>query len=294
LKQVRATVVSNPEKLIRELERDRRIKRIPSPRDILGSWLIWLRASEITSEAKPGQFVLVNCNNQYLPRPFSIYRVKNNDFALFFSVLENGKGTEWLSKCKADDIIDTIGPLGNGFSILPHAHNLLLVSGGAVGIAPLIFLSYYALNKGCSVTLLQGVSGEGKTSGEKNPKQVYPKNLIPEGLNFVPIESSPDGKLYMATDLIPEHIDWADQVFACGPLAMYKDLARRKKELLKGKPCQISLEMRMACGHGVCYGCTIETKQGLKQVCKDGPVFNLDDVENILKDDALCARWLTV
>jgi dihydroorotate dehydrogenase electron transfer subunit len=60
---------------------------------------------------------------------------------------------------------------------------------------------------------------------------------------------------------------------------MHYDMARRKKELkLEGKPVQISLEVRMGCGLGVCYGCTVKTKNGLKQVCKDGPVFELDDI----------------
>jgi dihydroorotate dehydrogenase electron transfer subunit len=52
----------------------------------------------------------------------------------------------------------------------------------------------------------------------------------------------------------------------------------RKSLKLTDKPVSISLEMRMACGLGVCYGCTIRTKNGLKQVCKDGPVFDLNDV----------------
>jgi dihydroorotate dehydrogenase electron transfer subunit len=84
----------------------------------------------------------------------------------------------------------------------------------------------------------------------------------------------------MVLDLItPEVIKWADQVFACGPTAMYRDMASRKKELgLTAKSVQVSLEARMGCGRGVCYGCTVRTQTGLKQVCKDGPVFELDDI----------------
>jgi dihydroorotate dehydrogenase electron transfer subunit len=83
----------------------------------------------------------------------------------------------------------------------------------------------------------------------------------------------------MVTDLLPNFINWSDQIFACGPMPMYRDMAQRKRQLgLEGKPVQISLEVVMGCGHGVCYGCTIRTKKGLKQVCKDGPVFDLDDI----------------
>ena len=75
------------------------------------------------------------------------------------------------------------------------------------------------------------------------------------------------------------YVDWADQVFACGPMPMYRNMARKKRELkLEGRPVQVSLEVRMGCGLGVCYGCTVRTKSGLKQVCKDGPVFDLDDI----------------
>ena len=70
--------------------------------------------------------------------------------------------------------------------------------------------------------------------------------------------------------------DWADQIFACGPLPMYKKMAQMPE--LKDIPARVSLEIRMGCGRGVCYGCTIKTRQGLKKVCQDGPVFDLDSI----------------
>jgi len=69
----------------------------------------------------------------------------------------------------------------------------------------------------------------------------------------------------------------ADQVFACGPIPMYRDMVDKCPQL-KDKSVQISLEMKMGCGLGACYGCTVKTKNGLKQVCKDGPVFDLEDI----------------
>ena len=81
----------------------------------------------------------------------------------------------------------------------------------------------------------------------------------------------------MLTDVLPEFTGWADQAFACGPMPMYKAMVVQSQKHLK-KPVQISLEMRMGCGLGVCYGCTVKTKNGLKQVCKDGPVFDLEDI----------------
>jgi dihydroorotate dehydrogenase electron transfer subunit len=91
------------------------------------------------------------------------------------------------------------------------------------------------------------------------------------------------GKRGRVTELIPNFADWADQVFACGPMPMYQEM--KKLPYLNGKDVQISLEVRMGCGLGVCYGCTVKTKNGLKQVCKDGPIFDLND---ILWDELNC------
>ena len=57
---------------------------------------------------------------------------------------------------------------------------------------------------------------------------------------------------------------------------MYKTMAQM--EVLKNKPVQVSMEIMMGCGTGVCYGCTIKTQKGLRQVCKDGPVFMMNEV----------------
>lgn len=89
----------------------------------------------------------------------------------------------------------------------------------------------------------------------------------------------------MVTDLLPDFAGGADQIFACGPTAMYETMAQMPE--LRDKPVQVSLEVRMGCGLGVCYGCTVKTRSGLRQVCKDGPVFDLDDV---LWEDKLSPR----
>jgi len=92
---------------------------------------------------------------------------------------------------------------------------------------------------------------------------------------------------------LPDFLDWADQIYACGPVDMYKAMALsldpsplkgegkgegEKRSKLKLRKCQVSLEVRIGCGFGACYGCTINTRKGLKQVCRDGPVFELDDI----------------
>jgi len=275
LKQVTAIVISS-EQVLSGLKRRRNVSR---PRDISGSSLIWLRCTDIAREARPGQFVMVRCGADcMLSRPFSIHRVNGDDIALFFAAWDDGKGTNWLSQRVAGDAIELIGPLGNGFSIHPSAKNLLLVAGG-IGIAPLLFLYEHAQNRGYRVKLLHGVSGEFNVEDQPNPPQSYPVSLLPRGIDMETVISSPDGKTGLVLDLLPEYVDLSDQIFACGPMAMYRNMSLRKRELgLEGKPVQVSLELRMGCGFGVCNSCTIKTKHGLKQVCRDGPVFELDDI----------------
>jgi dihydroorotate dehydrogenase electron transfer subunit len=209
---------------------------------------------------------MVNCGEEcLLPRPFSIHRVNDeDDIALFYAVLENGSGTGWLSQRKAGDSVRLLGSLGNGFSIHPTSNKLLLVAGGN-GIAPLYFLAQEVLKGKYSVTLLYGTADKKRYS-------------VPPEIKLV--SASEDGTVGhrgKVTDLLTEYIDRADQVFACGPTEMYRSIAAQN-QLLKGKPVQISLEVRMGCGLGVCYACTVKTKNGLKQVCKDGPVFDLGDI----------------
>ena len=115
-----------------------------------GVYLIWLESPQIASSAQPGQFVMVRCGEGFkhlLRRPLSIHQLADGiKLAFLFNVV--GKGTHWLSQCQVGDNVDLLGPLGNGYSIHPESHKLLLVAGG-IGIAPLCFLTQQALNQGC-------------------------------------------------------------------------------------------------------------------------------------------------
>ena len=120
-----------------------------------GVCLTWFEAPEIAQLAKPGQFVMVHCGRErVLPRPLSIHQRDGSKIALLFTVV--GKGTAWLSHRKAGNNVNMFGPLGNGFSIHPNSHNLLLVAGG-MGIAPLFFLAEKASKEGYSITVLIGI-----------------------------------------------------------------------------------------------------------------------------------------
>ena len=103
--------------------------------------------------------------------------------------------------------------------------------------------------------------------------------MLSRGITFLSAaEDGSAGVKGLVTALLPEHAGKADQVFICGPLPMLKAIASIYADLFTGKSVQVSLEVRMGCGLGFCYACTIKTTQGLKQVCKDGPVFEMNDV----------------
>jgi dihydroorotate dehydrogenase electron transfer subunit len=230
-------------------------------------YLLWAKAPAVAESAQPGQFVMVRAsdnNDRILRRPLGIHRVNDQgEIALLYEVV--GKGTEWLAQRKKGEPVDILGPLGRGFDIA--SQRLLLVAGG-VGVAPLIFLAEKAIGDGRNVSLLFGA---------KTAKQVYPKKLLPAGIEFIPVTQ--DGlmeKKGMVTDLLDELVGSADQIFACGPAAMYKAMSQMK--ILKGRRVQVSMEARMGCGFGICYGCTIKTRHGMKRVCDDGPVFELADL----------------
>lgn len=231
-------------------------------------FLTWLKAPVIASEAKPGQFVMVNCGEDtLLPRPLSIYQYGDGKIALLSRII--GTGTKWLSERKTTETLSLFGPLGNGFSISQDSKNILLVAGG-MGIAPICsFASSLDMDK-YSVRIILGAP---------TTNQLYPDEYLPSSPKIEIINITEDGtseKKGVVTDYIGDHIDWADQIFACGPLGMYKTMSRIPE--LQKKSVQVSLEVRMACGRGICYGCTIKTKQGLRRVCEHGPVFEMSDI----------------
>jgi len=241
-----------------------------------GTYLMWLEAPEIAAAAGPGQFVMAYCGEDtLLRRPLSVHRVDEGKLALLFRIV--GKGTQWLSCCKKGDAVDIYGPLGNGFRIDPGTKNLLLVAGG-IGIAPLRFLADEALKEAKKVTLIMGARSADYLLPISSPQSLFDRGILPSSLNVVnATEDGTEGFKGLATDLIPAYAEGTDQIFACGPVAMYRTMAANYH--IYNKSVQISLEIMMGCGVGVCYGCTIKTKNGLKQVCKDGPVFDMGEME---------------
>jgi len=237
-------------------------------------YLLRLEAPEIALAAKPGQFVMVRCGGDtVLPRPFSIHRVAEDSISLMFAAV--GVGTRRLAGLRRGDRVDIFGPLGNGFTVPDRARNLLLVAGG-LGIAPLVYLAETAVCEGRKVTIIQGARSRANLMPVSFAQSSHEKGIEPGAVHVVNVtEDGTEGLQGLATEFVPAYTAETHATFACGPLPMYRPLLAAAGDL----PVQVSLEIVMGCGTGVCYGCTIRTARALKQVCKDGPVFDAHDVD---------------
>lgn len=232
----------------------------------------------IIKNSIPGQFVNIKCSSSntidpLLRRPFSIHDVEP-DFKVF-SILYvlKGKGTQFLSKLYAGDILDFAGPLGNGIDTTENEDKKFLLIGGGIGVAPLYFLAKRLVSEGKEVFFAAGF--------KNNNFLLFEKML--QGLKIsyeIYSEDGMHGKKGLITDLLYERIDEfkKHEAICCGPVQMYKVLQNIFS--FKNINAKALFEEIMACGIGVCKGCAMKFKNGkddfeYKTVCKDGPVFNL-------------------
>ncbi|MFA5007914.1 MAG: dihydroorotate dehydrogenase electron transfer subunit [Candidatus Omnitrophota bacterium] len=240
-------------------------------------FLLGLNSDYIAKTAKPGQFlhIKVDEKNTILRRPLSIHKIDKNLIYILFRV--RGRGTRILGNSKKGDIFDVIGPLGNGFYLPRPTSNVqhILVAGG-MGVAPLVFLAerlkaQSAERRAQSVVLL-GAKNKNEVLAEKEFKKLGYKV-------YIATDNGSRGFHGTVTELLKKIIAMryapsAMRLYACGPKEMFYEI----KKVLEKYPnikAQVSFEQFMGCGLGICYGCVIETKEGYKKVCRDGPVFDL-------------------
>lgn len=241
------------------------------------SWLLTFTApQEVLRAAKAGQFVNVlphedGVYDPLLRRPFSVYGANPEEGVMTILVRPYGRGAGWIVHRNVGSEIDVLGLLGNTFSIGGNSSRLLLVGGG-VGAAPLLMLSREAVAKGLEVTYLLGAAtADALLDASEFPGEVE---------YIVATEDGTAGHHGYVTDLVGDYIQWADQIFSCGPGPMFQSLRNvvLAKRMGKRPSVQVSVERTMACGIGACLGCMVETKQGMKTSCVDGPVFDMDVV----------------
>jgi len=235
-------------------------------------FLLSFSSAYLAKQACPGNFLHFKINSVILRRPFSVHKIEKDKVFILFRV--RGKGTKVFSESKKGDILDIIGPLGKGFKIGRPAPDLInVIIAGGIGVAPLVFLAQ-RLNKGRNIVLL-GVKNKKEVLGESEFKKLGFKV-------YIAAEDGTRGVKGTVLDLLKDLLaDFGFQsqvnIYSCGPAQMFYAMKKIVEKYPRVK-CQVSFEQFMGCGLGVCCGCAIETKAGYKKVCKDGPVFGLEEI----------------
>ena len=217
-------------------------------------------------EMQPGQFVQVevpNSKSTYLRRPISINYVDYANNQLWLLVRKAGEGTSSLMKLAESDVVNLMLPLGNGFTIFPGETMLLI--GGGVGVAPLLYLGKKAKEAGANVKFLLGARTENDLLKLEQFEAV--------GDVFVSTENGGKGEKGFVTQHSVLNSGSFSRIACCGPMPMMKAVAKIAKD--KSIECEVSLENVMACGLGACLCCVEDTVEGNVCVCKEGPVFNI-------------------
>lgn len=233
-----------------------------------------IQSEKMVKEALPGQFLEIRVNDNiepFLRRPISIHKINKEKNELEFIFQVKGKGTEILAQKEVGDKISIIGPLGQGNFKFEGYKNIAIIGGG-IGIFPLYELARQA-KKTANVTTYLGFRSKDFVVLEDEFSEVSDKLVI----------TTDDGSYKengFAINFLKKDCEKKkpDCIYACGPLPMLK--AVRDFAIANNIPAQVSLEERMGCGIGICLGCAVKDKNadGYKHVCKDGPVFNVNDV----------------
>ena len=243
-------------------------------------FLIIIEAPEIAIKALPGQFVTVKLSQNYellLRRPFSIHRAQGKTIEILYEVV--GRGSKILSQKKPGEALDIIGPLGSGFSyhLLLAAYRLPILICGGMGVAPMFFLAEQIISDYPKFDIEVLI-------GAKTAKQILCENEFKKLGCSVTISTNDGSKGFkgrvtkLLENILSDRLieEERPMFYACGPRPMLREVSRLSKEYKI--PAQISLEEHMACGIGACFGCAVETREGFKRACREGPVFNAAEI----------------
>ena len=230
-----------------------------------------LKAEEIAKEAKAGQFISVYLNNKskILPRPISICGIDKEAGTLRIVYRTVGDGTKELSDYKEGEMVKILGPLGNGFT---QKDKKAILIGGGIGIPPMLELMKQL---DCDKTAVLGY---------RDSDMFLKDEFEAVGDVVISTEDGSFGTKGNVIDAIKEQGVEGSIIYACGPTPMLR--AIKEYALSNNIPCYVSLEEKMACGIGACLACVCKSTEkdehsqvNNKRVCKEGPVFNVKEVE---------------
>lgn len=231
---------------------------------------VLLRLTDIAPlpEMLPGQFVEVRAEHTaatFLRRPISINFVDRENNELWLLVAVVGDGTRSITSVKVGDKLNCVLPLGNGFTMPASSSEHILLVGGGVGVAPLLYMGAEMKRMGCEPTFLLGA----RKAGDLLLLDEFEKY----GRVFVTTEDGSEGEKGFVTNHSILSAERFDRISTCGPKPMMMAVARFAYKA--DTECEASLENMMACGLGACLCCVEKTIEGNLCVCKDGPVFNI-------------------
>lgn len=210
-----------------------------------------------------GQFVDIAVGGCFLRRPIAVREWNDDSYDIYYKVI--GKGTSELCRMDSGCTLDILTGLGNGFDSEECRESALVVCGG-LGASPAFSLVKKLAAGGKKVTVILGFN----KASELVLFDDYRRLGV--DLHLVTLDGSA-GLKGLVTDAIRELRPVYDYFYTCGPKVMMKAVC----EMLDG-PGEASLEERMGCGCGICYGCTCHTISGPRRVCADGPVFKKEEI----------------
>jgi len=231
-------------------------------------FLLVLESHDPLPEMLPGQFVEVKVDNSsttFLRRPISINFVDYHKNELWLLIQVVGDGTRKLSTLQSGDLLNIIFPLGNTFTVPENKQANILLIGGGVGIAPMLFLGSYLNDRGYQCKFLLG----GRSASNLLQLEEFSKY----GIVYTTTEDGSYGEKGFVTQHSALSNEKFDMIYTCGPTPMMKAISAYA--LQKNITCEVSLENTMACGFGACLCCVTDSIDGHVCVCTEGPVFNI-------------------
>lgn len=237
-------------------------------------WLVSIEVESLGAQLKPGQFVhmqIPGMEGHVLRRPFSVFYVSEDGASITILYQVVGFGSKHLTGIAPGTEVDLMGPIGHGWQAPDSVEHALLVAGG-VGGAPLFLHAQELVQRGVDVEVVLGA---------QNAQALVVEPKYTELLGHEPHIATDDGSRGHAgfcTEVVSQRIKEKhfDYVACCGPEPMMRIVSGIT--LGAGISTYVSLEKRMACGIGACLSCIVETKQGRKRSCVDGPVFDASEV----------------
>lgn len=222
-----------------------------------------------------GKFVNISVGDSahLLRRPLAICEYDEKSVTVCYQL--KGSGTKSLSKVRAGESLSCVLPLGNGFTLEENEKRIALVGGG-VGVFPMISVLREYERSDKRFYSYMGFRNRGAVCMEETFRALSEKSEI----------VTDDGSYQKRGNAVSALFDdignaKPDVILSCGPAPMLRALKAGLSERGLKIPCYVSLEERMGCGIGACLVCVCKKSGGAEnaRVCKDGPVFEIGEVE---------------